>query len=85
MKASTDRIRTTHAGSLPRPDDLAHMMYDVIDGKEVDQAALDTRVAAAVEEVVARQREAGIDVISDGEMGKLRLLQLRRAALQRFR
>ncbi len=70
MKASTDRIRTTHAGSLPRPDDLAQMMFDVIDGKEVDQAALDTRVAAAVEEAVARQREAGIDVISDGEMGK---------------
>src|SRR5262245_11814421 len=71
MKRSTDRILTTHAGSLPRPEDLTRMMWDVIDGKPVDQATLRTRVRVAVAEVVAKQREAGIDVISDGEMSKI--------------
>lgn len=71
MQRSTDRILTTHAGSLPRPDDLTALMIDVATGKQVDQAALGTRVRQAVREVVARQREAGVDVISDGEMGKI--------------
>jgi 5-methyltetrahydropteroyltriglutamate--homocysteine methyltransferase len=71
MRLSTDRTLTTHAGSLPRPDDLAHMMYDVADGKPVDQAAIDKRVRTAVAEVVARQKQTGIDVISDGELGKI--------------
>jgi 5-methyltetrahydropteroyltriglutamate--homocysteine methyltransferase len=71
MQLSTDHILTTHAGSLPRPDDVAQMLYAIIDGKPVDQAALDERVHAAVAEVVARQRKVGIDVISDGELGKV--------------
>ncbi|MBV9605609.1 MAG: cobalamin-independent methionine synthase II family protein [Solirubrobacterales bacterium] len=64
------RIPTTHAGSLPRPNDLADMIWGRIDGQEVDQAALEARIASAVQEVVAKQREAGIDFISDGEMSK---------------
>jgi 5-methyltetrahydropteroyltriglutamate--homocysteine methyltransferase len=71
MRLSTDRILTTHAGSLPRPDDLTHMLYDVLDEKDVDQRALDERVKDAIRDVVARQKQAGIDVISDGEMGKV--------------
>jgi 5-methyltetrahydropteroyltriglutamate--homocysteine methyltransferase len=71
MQQSTDRILTTHAGSLPRPDDLTRLMYDVLDEKPVDEAALRERVRSAVGEVVARQRDLGIDVISDGEMGKV--------------
>jgi len=71
MKLSSDRILTTHAGSLPRPDDLEQMLFDVIDEKQVDQAAFDQRVREAIAEVVQRQRATGIDVISDGELGKV--------------
>jgi 5-methyltetrahydropteroyltriglutamate--homocysteine methyltransferase len=65
-----DRIPTTHAGSLPRPDELADMIWARMDGQEVDEGALEARIASAVAEVVAKQREAGIDFISDGEMSK---------------
>src|SRR5262245_54474149 len=71
MKRNTDRIQTTHAGSLPRPADLTRMMYDLIDEKPVDAAKLNARVAEAVAEVVKKQREASIDIISDGEMSKI--------------
>lgn len=71
MRLSTDHILTTHAGSLPRPDDVAQMLYDVLDEKPVDEEALATRVHEAVAEIVARQREVGLDVISDGEIGKV--------------
>lgn len=65
-----DRILTTHAGSLPRPDDLADMIWARLDGNQVDEGALRERVESAVADVVARQREAGIDVVSDGELSK---------------
>jgi 5-methyltetrahydropteroyltriglutamate--homocysteine methyltransferase len=65
-----DRILTTHAGSLPRPDELVDMIWARMDGQEVDQGELEARIDSAVAEVVAKQREAGIDVISDGEMSK---------------
>jgi 5-methyltetrahydropteroyltriglutamate--homocysteine methyltransferase len=65
-----DRILTTHAGSLPRPADLIQMMWARMDGQDVDPAALEDRMRTAVAEVVDKQRELGIDVISDGEMGK---------------
>jgi 5-methyltetrahydropteroyltriglutamate--homocysteine methyltransferase len=71
MKLTSDRILTTHAGSLPRPDDLARMMYDVLGDKPVDQEALHRRTREAVAEIVQRQRTIGIDAISDGEMGKV--------------
>jgi 5-methyltetrahydropteroyltriglutamate--homocysteine methyltransferase len=65
-----DRILTTHAGSLPRPDDLADMIWAQQDGQDVDQAALEDRIGSAVNEIVDKQRDAGIDVVSDGEMSK---------------
>ncbi len=65
-----DQIQTTHAGSLPRPDDLADMIWARMDGQEVDETALEARIGSAVGEIVAKQREAGIDVVSDGEMSK---------------
>lgn len=65
-----DRILTTHTGSLPRPDDLTAMVYDQIDGKPVDAEALGARIDKAVADAVAQQREAGIDIVSDGEMAK---------------
>jgi 5-methyltetrahydropteroyltriglutamate--homocysteine methyltransferase len=70
MKRSTERFLTTHTGSLPRPEDLIRAMYAKEEGVPVDAAALERRVASAVEEVVRKQAEAGIDVVNDGEMSK---------------
>ncbi|HTV38347.1 MAG TPA: epoxyalkane--coenzyme M transferase, partial [Xanthobacteraceae bacterium] len=70
MKSSTDRILTTHVGSLPRPDDLFDMMLARMDGNPVDQAAYAARVQRAVDDCVRQQVDAGLDVVSDGEMGK---------------
>src|SRR5437762_7802751 len=70
MKRSTERFLTTHTGSLPRPEDLIRMMYAREEGVPVDPAALSKRVASAVEEVVRKQAEAGVDVVNDGEMSK---------------
>jgi len=65
-----DGIPSTHAGSLPRPDGLADLIWGRMDGQVVDEAELEARIESAVGEVVARQREAGIDFVSDGEMSK---------------
>ena len=70
MKRSTERFITTHTGSLPRPEDLIRTMYAKEEGVPVDPAALEQRVASAVEEVVRKQTEAGVDVVNDGEMSK---------------
>jgi 5-methyltetrahydropteroyltriglutamate--homocysteine methyltransferase len=67
---SADRILTTHAGSLPRPDGLVEMIWAQQEGRDVDRAELEARIDSAVAEVVAKQRDAGIDLISDGEMSK---------------
>lgn len=67
---STDRILTTHTGSLPRPDDLIRIMWARGDGIPVDEDALAARVASAVQEVVDKQLEAGIAIVNDGEMSK---------------
>ena len=71
MLLSTDRILTSHVGSLPRPDDLLAMLQDEESGREHDATALQTRARAAVAEAVARQVDAGIDIVSDGEMSKI--------------
>lgn len=70
MNRSTDRLLATHTGSLPRPDDLVRMIWDKMDGKPVDAEELDSRVRSAVDEAVRRQRDIGLDLISDGEMSK---------------
>jgi 5-methyltetrahydropteroyltriglutamate--homocysteine methyltransferase len=70
MKLSSERILTTHVGSLPRPDDLFDMMLARMDGKPVDDKAYAARVQKAVSDSVRQQVELGIDVVSDGEMGK---------------
>jgi len=70
MNRSIDRFLTTHTGSLPRPDDLIRTMFAKEEGVPVDAAALAERVALAVGEVVAKQAQAGVDVIDDGEMSK---------------
>ena len=69
MKRSTDRILTTHAGSLPRPADLLTLVER--DGpKAFDEPEAATRLRAAVGEIVRHQAELGIDVVDDGEYGK---------------
>src|SRR4051812_38253866 len=68
MKRSSDRILTTHVGSLPRPDDLFELMLARMDGKPVDDAAYAARIRQAVEVSVKQQADAGLDVVSDGEM-----------------
>jgi 5-methyltetrahydropteroyltriglutamate--homocysteine methyltransferase len=70
MKLSTERILTTHVGSLPRPDDLFELMLARMDGKPVDESAFAQRVRTAVADSVQEQLAVGIDVVSDGEMGK---------------
>ena len=71
MKLSTDRILTTHVGSLPRPEDLYDLLTEEDRGETRDPAALEAGVADAVRDVVAKQVETGIDIASDGEMGKI--------------
>jgi 5-methyltetrahydropteroyltriglutamate--homocysteine methyltransferase len=71
MKRSTDRILTTHVGSLPRPDDLREMILQKQQGRTVDEAAFAARVKSAVAETVLRQAEMGIDIVADGEMGRI--------------
>jgi 5-methyltetrahydropteroyltriglutamate--homocysteine methyltransferase len=70
MKTSTDRIITTHAGSLPRPQALVDLILERENGEAVDAAAFEAASADAVDTVVTGQVAAGIDVISDGEMSK---------------
>ena len=70
MQRSVDRILTTHTGSLPRPDDLTQAMFAREEGVPVDPAALADRIRSAVAQVVRKQTEVGVDVISDGEFSK---------------
>ena len=70
MKRSTDRILTTHVGSLPRPADLLDMMQAKEAGKGFDEASYGKRLRSAVGEIVQKQVELGIDVVDDGEYGK---------------
>jgi 5-methyltetrahydropteroyltriglutamate--homocysteine methyltransferase len=70
MLYSTDRILTTHAGSLPRPADLREMVVARTRGEAYDAAALDRRLNSAVAEVVRQQIESGLDIVNDGELSK---------------
>ena len=67
----SDRIRTTHVGSLPRPADLLALINASDRGGPVDEAALAATVASAVHDQVRLQAETGIDIVSDGEMSKI--------------
>jgi 5-methyltetrahydropteroyltriglutamate--homocysteine methyltransferase len=70
MKRSTDRILTTHVGSLIRPDSIRKFLRAKQKGEGYDAAAHAQCLKETVAEVVRRQAEAGIDVVSDGEFGK---------------
>lgn len=70
MKHSTDRILTTHVGSLIRPADLQDFLRAKQGGKPYDEQGFQACLTRSVGEVVQRQAQAGIDVVSDGEFGK---------------
>lgn len=70
MKRSTERILTTHAGSLPRPEGVRELVTAKTEGQAVDDAALARRLDEGVAEVVRLQVASGIDVVNDGELSK---------------
>jgi 5-methyltetrahydropteroyltriglutamate--homocysteine methyltransferase len=71
VKRSTDRILTSHVGSLPRPAAVIDLLYKRENGEPYDPAAFEAEMARAVDVVVAKQIEVGIDIVSDGEMSKV--------------
>ena len=84
MKRSTDRILVTHAGTLPRPDDLTEMLAAKNEGQSYDRAVFAQRLRAAVGEGVRKQVECGIDVVNDGELGKSNFSRYTRERLSGF-
>ena len=71
MKRSTERILTTHCGSLPRPKALLDLMKARASGQPYDQRAYDEQLRQAVHTIVRQQADSGIDIVTDGEQGKI--------------
>lgn len=71
MKRSTDRILTTHVGSLPRPQEVVDLLFAQDRGEDYDAAQFDEVMSRAVADVVKKEVESGIDIVSDGEMSKI--------------
>jgi 5-methyltetrahydropteroyltriglutamate--homocysteine methyltransferase len=84
MLRSTDRIMTTHAGSLPRPDDLRQMTAAKSRDEPYDAAALAARLPGAVADVVRQQIACGLDSVNDGEFGKVNFTNYLRERLAGF-
>jgi 5-methyltetrahydropteroyltriglutamate--homocysteine methyltransferase len=70
LQQNTDRIRTTHIGSLPRPHEILDLLKAKFAGQPYDENALDAAVTKAVAESVKKQVECGIDIVTDGEFSK---------------
>jgi 5-methyltetrahydropteroyltriglutamate--homocysteine methyltransferase len=81
MKRSIDRILTSHAGSLSRPDDLRALLAAKHAGTPYDAATFDRQVRSAVAEVVRKQTECGIDIVNDGELSKINFTSYARERL----
>jgi 5-methyltetrahydropteroyltriglutamate--homocysteine methyltransferase len=71
MKTSTERILTTHAGSLPRPQNVVDFLFAEDRGEAYDQARYDETMRQSVALTVRRETGAGVDIVSDGEMSKI--------------
>ncbi|MBV9581379.1 MAG: methionine synthase, partial [Chloroflexi bacterium] len=71
MQRSTDRILTTHTGSLPRPPELLELLEGRDQREARAQPEYERRVTEAVNDSVRHQMEVGIDIPSDGEMGRV--------------
>src|SRR5258706_1359415 len=84
MKRSEQRILTTHVGSLARPHPLLDTMKEKENGRPYDEKLFDRQVTEAVSDVVRKQVEAGIDIVTDGEMGKSSFLGYVRDRLAGF-
>ena len=84
MKRSTDRILTTHAGSLPRPDGLREVVAAKSTGEPVDEEALNRRIRSGVAEVVQMQIQSGIDIVNDGELSKTSFTDYVRSRISGF-
>ena len=82
MKSSTDRIFTTHTGSLPRPGDLVAMLNAKELGEPYDRTAFAARVKRAVDKIVRQQVQTGIDIVGDGEHSKFNWMAYARARLE---
>src|SRR5690606_18406131 len=70
MKRSTDRILTTHAGRLEGPPEFTKLTGTVRERREADPEAIEARLREAIVYVLEKQAEAGIDVVSNGELGR---------------
>ena len=70
IQQNTDRIQTTHIGSLPRPHAVLDLMKAKLGGEPYDQKLYDTTVTKAVADSVRKQVECGIDIVTDGEVSK---------------
>jgi 5-methyltetrahydropteroyltriglutamate--homocysteine methyltransferase len=71
MKLSTDRILTTHAGSMPRGEPLGSMLIDEEDGKRVDRKKIDEVTEERVAYIMEKEVDAGVDIANDGEQGRV--------------
>lgn len=71
MKLSQDRILTTHVGSLPRSKAVTDVVFALENKQDINQTEARKIIRQAVQQVVARQSDTGIDVVSDGEMSKI--------------
>jgi 5-methyltetrahydropteroyltriglutamate--homocysteine methyltransferase len=71
MKSSTDRILTTHVGSLPRPQPVVDVLFAQDRGEEYEQATFDAVIAGAIADAVQKQLDAGLDIVDEGEMSKI--------------
>src|SRR5215469_6686994 len=70
IQQNVDHIQTTHIGSLPRPHDLLDLMKAKFNGQPYDRNAYDAMLKRSVAEVVRKQAECGIDIVTDGEFSK---------------
>lgn len=84
MRRSAERILTTHAGSLARPDDLRDMLAARDERRPYDAAALGARVRVAVADEVRQQAAIGLDIVNDGELSFEALVEGARLATQRL-
>src|SRR5690348_13313563 len=70
IQQNVDRIQTTHIGSLPRPRALLDLMKAKFNDQPYDRSAYDAMLKTSVAEVVRKQAECGIDIVTDGEFSK---------------
>ena len=71
MSSHAGRILTTHVGSLPRPLDVTTTIFKAERGEFVDKAEHEKIIERAVHDIVGRQVDSGVDIVSDGEMDKI--------------